>query len=205
METLKSEIAEWGIGTRSIEESAGCGDDCIVRWRRSGGLVAVVDGLGHGQEASFAARAAIKVLEANPTESPEGLLKRCHEATRHTRGLTMALASIDADSGLMTWLGVGNVQGVLVRAAPGTLLPRESLLVRSGVVGHRIPPLVPTTVSIGPGDVLALATDGIRTDFESSIVAREDARAASSRVLEQYALPSDDALVVVVRYLGRPQ
>lgn len=205
METLRSEIAEWGVGTRSIGDTAGCGDDCLVRWHRSGGLVAVVDGLGHGRDASLAARSAIDVLDAHTTEPLERLLQLCHEAARETRGLTMALASINADKGSMAWAGVGNVQALLVRARPGRLPPRESLLVRSGVVGQRIPPFVQVTVPIEPGDVLAMATDGIRSEFEGSIVTSEAAPAAATRVLERYALPSDDALVVVVRYLGRAQ
>lgn len=205
METLRCEIAEWGVGTRSIGDSIGCGDDCLVRWHRSGGLVAVVDGLGHGREASLAARSAIDVLSAYTTEPPERLLQRCHEAARETRGLTMALASIDADKGSMAWVGVGNVQGLLVRARPGSSPPREPLLVRSGVVGQRVPPLVPVTIPIGPGDVLALATDGIRSEFERTVVTGEPARVAANRILANYALSTDDALVVVVRYLGRPQ
>ncbi|HKQ20056.1 MAG TPA: SpoIIE family protein phosphatase [Candidatus Eisenbacteria bacterium] len=205
METLRSQIAEWGVGSRPVGDSIGSGDDCLVRWHRSGGLVAVVDGLGHGRDASLAARSAIDVLDAHTTEPLERLFQRCHEAARETRGLTMAIAVINADQGSMAWFGVGNVQGLLVRARPGVFLPRETLLVRSGVVGQRIPPFAPVTVSIAPGDVLAMATDGIRSDFESTISTGETARAAATRVLERYALPTDDALVVVVRYLGRPQ
>ena len=116
----------------------------------------------------------------------------------------MALASIDAKSGLMAWLGIGNVQGVLVRAAPGRTPPRESLLVRSGVVGHRIPPLVPAVLRLEVGDVLALATDGIQTGFEGSVRAAEEVQAAATRILNSHGRPSDDALVVVVRYRGMP-
>jgi len=205
METLKSSIAEWGVETRSIEGAFGCGDDCIVRWHRTGGLVAVVDGLGHGPDASFAARAAIDVLNAHAGEGPERLLTRCHEAARRTRGLTMAIASIDAKRGVMEWLGIGNVQGILIRARPGRQPSRESLLVRSGVVGQRIPPLVPTVVTLESGDILALATDGIQSGFESSIRAKEGAQATATRILEHHARPSDDALVAIVRYRGLPQ
>ena len=203
METLKSNLAEWGVGTRAIGGTVG-GDDCVVRWHRTGGLVAVVDGLGHGPDASLAARTAIEVLQSHAAESPERLLLRCHEASRRTRGLTMAIAAIDAKIGLMAWLGVGNVQGALIRAAPGRNPPRESLLVRSGVVGHRIPPLVPEIVRLEAGDVLALATDGIRSGFEGSIFAAEGVQAAATRVLETHGSSSDDALVVVVRYRGMP-
>ena len=202
METLRSDLAEWAVETRSIAGTFGCGDDCVVQWHRTGGLVAVVDGLGHGPDASLAAHAALHELRAHPGEPPERLLARCHQAARQTRGLTMAIASIDANRGVMSWLGVGNVQGILVRASPARPLANESLLVRSGVVGHRIPPMVPTVVTLQAGDILALATDGIRSGFEGSIAAGGDARATAARILELHARATDDALVVVVRYLG---
>lgn len=188
--------------TRSVGGEFGCGDDALIHWHLTGGLVAVVDGLGHGASASMAARAALEAIRANPEDPPGRLLARCHEATRQTRGLTMGIASIDARQGQLTWLGVGNVQGTLVRSAPGRAPVRDSLLVRSGVVGHRIPPIVPMIVPLEAGDILVLATDGIRSGFETSIVPEEDAQAAAARILEHHARPTDDALVVVVRYRG---
>lgn len=205
METLRSDLAEWGVETRSIAGTFGCGDDCVVQWHRTGGLVAVVDGLGHGPDASLAAHAALQELRAHAEDPPERLLERCHQAARRTRGLTMAIASIDANRGRMAWLGVGNVQGILVRASPARPFAGESLLVRSGVVGHRIPPIVPAVVALEAGDVLALATDGIRSGFESSIVAGGDVRTTAARILKLHARATDDALVVVVRYLGPPR
>ena len=202
METLKSNIAEWGIETRSVGGEFGCGDDALIHWHLTGGLVAVVDGLGHGPSASMAAHAALDAIRVNPDDPPGQILARCHEATRRTRGLTMAIASIDAQQGQMTWFGVGNVHGTLVRSAPGHAPVRESLLVRSGVVGHRIPPIVPTIVPLEAGDILALATDGIRSGFETSILPEEGAQAAAARILACHGRPTDDALIVVVRYRG---
>lgn len=204
MEALTSNIAEWGIETRSVGGEFGCGDDALIHWHSTGGLVAVVDGLGHGPGASAAAQAALEAIKANPQDPLERLLTRCHEATRQTRGLTMAIASIDAQQGQMAWLGVGNVHGSLVRSAPGKEPVLESLLVRSGVVGHRIPPIVPLMIPLAAGDILAIATDGIRTGFERMILPEERPEAAAARILEQHGSPSDDALVVVVRYKGLP-
>ena len=49
----------------------------------------------------------------DPAAPVDELVRRCHEAAR-TRGAVISLASFDA-SGTMTWLGVGNVEGLLVR------------------------------------------------------------------------------------------
>jgi len=181
VEALTSNIAEWGIETRSVGGEFGCGDDALIHWHSTGGLVAVVDGLGHGPGASAAAQAALEAIKANPQDPLERLLTRCHEATRQTRGLTMAIASIDAQQGQMAWLGVGNVHGSLVRSAPGKEPVLESLLVRSGVVGHRIPPIVPLMIPLAAGDILYYeagqtppinkdATNGVRFGYALAAV-----------------------------------
>jgi negative regulator of sigma-B (phosphoserine phosphatase) len=72
-----------------------------------------------------------------------------------------------------------------------------------GIVGHALPRLAPQTSPVARGDLLIFATDGIRRDFADCLVPSGSCRDIAERVLQQYALGSDDALVVVARYLGR--
>jgi serine/threonine protein phosphatase PrpC len=110
------------------------------------------------------------------------------------------MARFDRDRRTMTWLGVGNVAGVLAHADP-RLVPRVNpLLVLSGVVGDRLPELFPRALEIHPGDTLVLATDGIRDDFTEVLPSLLDPQALADRILGAYAKRDDDALVVVVRY-----
>jgi phosphoserine phosphatase RsbX len=53
------------------------------------------------------------------------------------------------------------------------------------------------------GDVLIFATDGIRNDFADLLVPLGSCRDIAERVLHEHALGSDDALVLVARYLTR--
>jgi hypothetical protein len=53
-----------------------------------------------------------------------------------------------------------------------------------------------------PGDVLVLATDGVETIFGDSLDISGSTQAITKRILDAYGRPSDDALVVAVRYLG---
>ena len=46
----------------------------------------------------------------------------------------------------MTWLGVGNVDGFLLRADNQTKPAHESLFLRGGVVGYQLPSLRPSTL-----------------------------------------------------------
>src|SRR5260370_41379851 len=104
---------------------------------------------------------AVRVLQAADNESLISLLKRCHEWVRSTRGVVISLAAFNAVDETMTWVGVGNVEGVLLRADP-TVDPRyESLLLRNGVGGRRLPLLHASIVPVMRGDTLVFAPHGV--------------------------------------------
>src|SRR5690348_4342710 len=127
-----------------------------------GALVAVVDGLGHGREAAVAAERAVMSIELHGEhESLVDLVKRCHTALSGTRGAVMNLAVFDARQGTLTWIGIGDVHGLLLLRTnhPGYAL--QSLLLRPGVVGQKLPPLQASVTRVQPGDMVIFATDGI--------------------------------------------
>ncbi len=100
----------------------------------------------------------------------------------------------------MTWLGVGNVEGFLLRAAPNS--PRESVLLRGGVIGYQLPPLRATVLSLARGDTLVLATDGIKSTFADNLNLADPPQQIADRILARCNKDIDDALVLVVHYLG---
>jgi len=102
----------------------------------------------------------------------------------------------------MTWAGVGNVAGALLRAGAAPGFAGEALLARGGVVGYRLPPLRAGTLRVAPGDVLVLATDGIRSGFTEGLWTAARAQEIAETVLAGFASGSDDAHVLVARYLG---
>jgi negative regulator of sigma-B (phosphoserine phosphatase) len=55
-------------------------------------------------------------------------------------------------------------------------------------------------LAVSPGDLLVLATDGIRPDFTTRVTAGDDPQALADRILAECSTGTDDALVVVVRY-----
>jgi len=114
----------------------------------------------------------------------------------------MSIASFNVAQGLMTWLGVGNVQGVLLRCAATPVFPEESLLLRSGVVGVELPTLQAAMLSVSVGDTLVLSTDGIKSDFARQLVRNHLPQKAAEHILARYSKPTDDALVLVARYVG---
>lgn len=198
-----SAALDWGVASLPLRGQSTSGDLHLVRPFAGGVLVAAIDGLGHGEEAAFAARCAAQTLVANPSGPVIAMLQRCHEACRETRGVALSLASFNDALGTMTWLGVGNVEGVLVRADQSLEPSRESLLLRGGVVGERLPPLMAGIVKLGRGDTLVFATDGVNPAFFSGLTPSADApQLVAERVLDRHAGRTDDALVLVARYRG---
>jgi hypothetical protein len=173
----------------------------VVAEFADGVLVGVIDGLGHGTEAAVAAREAARVLASRAGDPLEPLVERCHEALRRTRGAVMSLASLDA-RGSMTWVGVGNVDAILLRGAPGAEPRREALAARGGIVGYRLPALRPSTLPVSPGDLLFLATDGVRSRFAEDLRLQAGPQELADELLARHARGTDDALVLVARWLG---
>lgn len=194
-------LIEWHAASRPYPGYSVSGDLHLVRPYPGGVLVAVMDGLGHGEGATVAAKAAADVLEAHTGESLEPLVKRCHEALRRTRGVAMSLVTF-APGGTMNWIGVGNVEGFMLRGDPNGRPLREGLVQRGGVVGYQLPPLRVNELSVSAGDTLFLATDGIKSRFMEGVGPGDAPQAAAERLLEDYGKDTDDSLVLVARYVG---
>jgi serine/threonine protein phosphatase PrpC len=196
-------LVHWGVATLALEGQTESGDLHLVQPVQDGVLVAVLDGLGHGEEAAAAARLAVSTLERYSEEPPLSLLQRCHLALKGSRGVVMSLARFDAPRGTMTWLGVGNVEGVLHHVDWSERSGRASLVTRGGIVGGEIPAVQAAMIPVNAGDTLVFATDGIASGFLSDVSAREEPQRLADHLLARYGKGTDDALVLVAKYLGR--
>jgi negative regulator of sigma-B (phosphoserine phosphatase) len=201
METLGLSILECGVATRALPGQPRSGDLQVVKSFPNGVLVAALDGIGHGEEAACAATAARAILEAHAQEPVIPLIERCHEGLRATRGVAMSVASFDRSQGLVTWLGVGNVQGMLLRRGVASAAAEESLLLRAGVVGVQLPSLRAAALPVSIGDTLIFATDGIHRDFARGLARNHRPQKAADGILARHGKTTDDALVLVVRFL----
>ena len=193
-------VIEWGWAGVALAHLSG--DMHAVVEQDDGALVALLDGLGHGFEAADAVRAAMPIIEAHAGSELVSLVEQCHEALRRTRGAVMSVAWFDARDSSMTWTGVGNVDSILIRAKSSDPSHNEAIMTRGGVVGYRLPSLRAQRYPVSPGDLLIMATDGIRSSFGSGIVTQFSAQEIAESILARYAKGTDDAHVVVARYLG---
>ena len=195
---------EWAAARRPVPGEDVCGDFPIaLDVSGTAALFGVADGLGHGAAAETAALRAEEVASRCRTEPLDVLLQLCHRGLTDTRGAAITLARIDFETATLSWIGIGNVTADLVSKGPGGVQIRASALLSGGIVGYRIPHALAThQVSIVPGDLLVIATDGILEDHVRGIDFAAPAMAIAEHILAAYSRESDDALVLTARHRG---
>ena len=199
--TLKENL-ELGISTVTLKGQKESGDRYFLKEYNGFVLIAVVDGIGHGDEAADAAKRAIEYLESHSSEPLIPLVKACHEYLKNTRGVVMSIALVNMTYGTVQWLGVGNVGAVLLRGDPNILPQQEHIIMRGGVVGHTLPMLQASSHPLTRKDVLIFTTDGVAEAFTRDVMMHETAQNIADTICRLHAKGNDDALVLVGRYLG---
>ena len=194
---------EWAVTGKPLVGERTSGDDWVVIEYPGHALIAVVDGLGHGEAAAVAARRALRVAADNATEALDRLLTMCHEALEGTRGGAMTLTRIDLDTGSLEWLGIGNVGAYLVRVSTTGSTVAEAAMLRGGILGHTLPtPLKVRETAMLPGDLLLIGTDGLGIGFEDTVDLSMPTTQLVVDLLDHCGKDTDDALILAARNRG---
>lgn len=187
---------EWGAVCRPKQGQQVSGDIYIVREHDESRLtVAVIDGLGGGEEAAKAARGAEAVMASNPGMPLQEMIQRSHTALRSTRGAVIGVLRLDSAGCRASYIGVGNI-GVHVYT-------RQQIkpISKNGILGFRLPTLLELNYVYDPGDIFVLYSDGVSGRFsqDSAIDIRQPAQPISDAVMAHYGKQIDDATVVTIR------
>jgi phosphoserine phosphatase RsbX len=195
---------DWATARRPRPGEQECGDYPIaIGIADTAALFGVVDGLGHGAAAAQAAETAAETVQRDPTQPLEVLIKRCHQQLTDTRGAAMTLARIDYHANAMTWIGIGNVTGYVVAKSPKGFEVRSAARLAGGIVGYRLPEtLLAERVSVVPGDLLVIASDGIAEDLLDNIDFATSSTEIAETILAKNSRDTDDALVLAARHRG---
>lgn len=191
---------EWAVSASPYPGQAHSGDAFLVQAIPDGVLVAVVDGLGHGDEAAAVAGRAVESLRASAGQPLLRCMTACHAALRGSRGVVMTLVAVHARSATLEWLAVGNVDAAVLRAGRrGDAVQRWSVPLRGGVVGDRLPPLRELSAPLAVGDTLVAATDGMAEALFDGIDLSSEIPELARGLHRRHARSDDDALVLVAR------
>ncbi len=194
------QLIECGFAAMPLQGEEVSGDSYIIKPIPDGILLAVVDGLGHGHEAAAASKIAITTLDTYACEPVIMLVRRCHEALKGTRGVVMSIAKLNSHNKMMAWLGVGNIEGLVLKENGKSVISHERLLLRGGTLGYQLPTLRESVIPFMQGDTLIFVTDGIRSNFDSGIKLEYRPQQIADDIMAQFNRGTDDALALVVRY-----
>lgn len=201
LQTGRTGPLDWAACGKPFPGQHRSGDAFLVSATSAGALVAVVDALGHGDEAADVAELALQSLQRSAGQPLVGALTACHAALRGSRGAAVTLVEVDLEHRRLAWAAVGNVDAAVVawdrpRAAP----TRWAVPLRGGVVGDRLPPLRQSTVTLPPEGVLLAATDGMAASCLDSTDRSSPPEVLAGRLHERHARADDDSLLLVARY-----
>lgn len=198
--TNRAQQLQWAVAKRLFQGQTVSGDGYLVCPRPGGFLFAATDGLGHGEEAAAATTLALAALNTHCVEPVIRLLNIAHEALKKTRGAVITLASFDESSRCLTWLGVGNVDGVVLRRYGNAFRIYETVMLFPGIVGHQLPSMHTTVIQMETQDILIFATDGVEKGFLAESTFHHSPQYIAERICEKHSKGTDDALVLVVRF-----
>jgi len=197
-------IIDFGNATSPFPMEPVSGDAFTVMLIHDRVLVAVVDGLGHGMKAAISSWRAILSLERNIGKSVIELINKTHRELLKIGGkVAMTVAYIDLSANVITWAGIGNVDGVIYRADQHASPYKEVLIQRHGVVGYKIPNPHVYSLPLNPQDTIIFSTDGIAR-LRNGLYLTSPTQEIADHILAEYGKDTDDALVLVIRYLGGP-
>jgi len=199
---MRTGMLDWAVKTVTLAGEPVSGDRAVIKELDDGVLVAVIDGLGHGPAAAFAAERAAQTIEDNAGQDLAAMMQLCHSELTGERGAVISLVKLGNDHTL-TWLGVGNVSIKLLRGQLNSLLRTiERPVLKAGLVGHgRLPRLQVASIPVRNNDLLFLATDGIELGYADTIDISAGSLEIAGQIISNFVKHTDDALVFVGRYV----
>lgn len=195
------------VAKRPFPNDPHCGDECAY-WQSDDKItLCVVDGLGHGQGAEKAAKAAVDYVAQHISESLSDIFAGCDRAIRHTRGGVMGIAVVDENVGMLTYAGIGNTRIIIARPHSSRSGLEEVIRLpnRPGVVGGGCRSVLSETVPLDIGDLVILCTDGIPSEIDLTGYGgglRTDVQQLAQRIIQDWGRTRDDVAVLVYRNGG---
>lgn len=172
-----------------------CGDEYGYWEDGTKTTLCIIDGLGHGEDAEKAAKAAVKYIACHLSESLPEIFTGCDRELHKTRGAAVGIAFIDEEKDELTYAGIGNTRVIVVNSKNFRLGGDY------GIVGCGFKKLTPETVAMGKGAMVIMFTDGVEelVDLSRYDLLAGDVHELAEMILMDWRIERDDAAVVVYR------
>jgi anti-sigma regulatory factor (Ser/Thr protein kinase) len=174
-----------------------CGDGWTMVERENGLRIFVGDGSGHGVLAAEAIDVAVKAFHAGQDLAIEHLAERLHRALGATRGAAIALADIDLRLGVVRFLGIGNIAGMMVDSQHS-----RRMVSHGGTAGHTAPRMRAFEYAFDAAPLVILHSDGISQRWDLAqwpAIAVQHPALIAGTIWRDQQRGRDDATVVAIK------
>lgn len=134
-----------------------CGDAWHLHADPSRVTFTLIDGLGHGLPASDAAQAGTAAAAQRGAAGPVEVIAALHAGMSGTRGGAAAVASVEVESGDVSFAGVGNIAATLCEPATN-----RGMASHPGIVGVQYRKAQPFHFHAPAGTLLVMHSDGLQ-------------------------------------------
>ncbi|MBD3268142.1 SpoIIE family protein phosphatase [bacterium] len=186
-----------GVATRAHPGMKLNGDHYVIKRDRSTVLVAVIDGVGHGQYAHRASQKAAEYIESHHHEPFENLFQGTFRNCRGTRGVVMAILRLDWKRETATFASIGNIEVKIWNRDQKIDFP-----LRRGIVGVNAPKPLISQHAWNPENIVVLFSDGLTSRWKWNDISHLLSRSANDmarELLYLFGKNNDDATVMVIK------
>jgi anti-sigma regulatory factor (Ser/Thr protein kinase) len=185
--------------TRAMVDTAACGDATAYREGALMTTVLLADGLGHGELAAVASRAAIRAftIDEDPHRDPAQTLRRLHSVLQRTRGAAVGVLRLDWAKAAITFAGVGNIEGWIDDGDR-----RRPLSSTPGIVGSNMRTIREVTHPMPASGLVILHTDGLTGKWNLDDypgLRTRDPNLVAATLMRDAGIRNDDRGIVVVK------
>jgi anti-sigma regulatory factor (Ser/Thr protein kinase) len=190
----KKSIIQTSVYSRPKPGFKSNGDAYFIKRYEDSAIVAVVDGIGHGDKASEASKIALKVIEDQFRDELEQVVLTIHRRLQGSRGCVIGMVRMNKE-GKIEYLGVGNIRTQIY-----TTEMYKRLVSFDGLLGSNIRTLRTDRLNISTPCLIVLHSDGVASfNFDDKRIVYRPVMEIAKESFEKHKKSSDDATLLIAR------
>lgn len=140
------------------KEETFCGDKYLFITLGTDLLYVVIDGIGHGEDASNVANLAYQTIKQYSDQPIKSLIQTCEKAIEKTRGVAISFVLIKKAENKIFYFSVGNIESLII--TPTSIHKLKTI---PGIFGAQQYPIELQVLTLPKDAKLLMHTDGLKT------------------------------------------
>lgn len=190
----KNSVIQTSVFSRPKPGFKSNGDAYFIKRYGDSALVAVIDGIGHGDKACAASKIALKVIEDKFRDELEEVVHTIHRRLHGSRGCVLGIVRMSKE-GKIEYLGVGNIRTQIY-----TTERYKRLVSFDGLLGSNIRTLRTDRLSLSTPCLVVLHSDGVSSfNFDDKRIVYRPVIEIAKEAFENNKKSTDDATLLIAR------